>query len=114
MVAILKPPAKTGCFPGEVHSGFPQVQIPFCIPWDVWNCYKVFEGSAEPFKYHFNSIQLSGFVTGGETITVIPAFDLNFADYQQIDIAIKVFKFLELLLFVFMLLKFTRSNFMKG
>ncbi|NFO65315.1 hypothetical protein FDB44_17325, partial [Clostridium botulinum] len=85
-------------------------KFPFCIPWDVWNCYKVFEGSAEPFKYHFDEIQLGGFVTGGETITVIPAFDLNFADYQQIDIAIKVFKFLELLLFVFMLLKFTRSN----
>ncbi len=89
-------------------------KFPFCIPWDVWNCYKVFEGSADPFKYHFDEIQLSGFVTGGETITVIPSFDLNFADYKQIDIAIKVFKFLELLLFIFMLLKFTRSNFMKG
>lgn len=84
-------------------------KFPFCIPWDLWSSYKVFEGNSTPFAYEFKEINLNGTITGGQSITVLPNFKIDFAEYPSLDVAVQIFKYLQLLLFIVMLILKTRS-----
>ena len=103
----------------EVPSGIPTLnfkplmvatrKFPFSIPWDLAQCYKVFEGDEKPFSYEFKEVKLNGIVTGGQSITVVPNFKIDFSEYPSVDVAIKIFKYLQLLLFITMLIVKTRG-----
>lgn len=84
-------------------------KFPFCIPWDLWQCYKVFEGNEEPLKYHFNTIQVDCTPLGVTGFTVIPAFDIDFSKYPQFDNLRKIIKYLELMIFIVFLIVKTRN-----
>lgn len=84
-------------------------KFPFCIPWDLWTSYKVFEGNSVPFSYEFKEVSLNGAITNGQSILLIPNFKVDFSEYPIIDNAVQVFKYLQLLLFVVMLILKTRT-----
>lgn len=84
-------------------------KFPFCIPWDLWDCYKIFEGNSEPFKYEFKQVEVNFAFIGCGSVTVLPNFTLNFSDYPQVDTAIQIFKFLELMGFMVFLILKTRT-----
>lgn len=84
-------------------------KFPFCIPWDLWDTYKIFEGDSEPFKYEFNEVDVNFAFIGCGPVTVLPHFILDFADYPQLDTLIQVFKFLELMCFIVFLILKTRN-----
>ena len=86
-------------------------KFPFSIPWDVWECFKVFEGDSKPLKYKFSQIDYG---TGENSIVVIPEFTIDFADYPKIVTLVTLFKYLLLLTFIFMLIRNTRTNFIRG
>lgn len=88
-------------------------KFPFCIPWDAWECIKVFDGASIDFFYKFESISYTD-SSSGRTIVVIPSFEISFEEYPQIKTLILVFKYLLFLLFCFMLIRNTRGMFMKG
>lgn len=85
------------------------MKFPFCIPWDLWDSYKIFEGNSEPFKYEFKQVDVNFGFIGCGSVTVVPNFVLSFEDYPQVDTAVKVFKFIELILFIVFLIVKTRT-----
>lgn len=86
-------------------------KFPFSIPWDLWDCFKVFEGSSEPLKYTFDEITYNA---DGTSIIVIPEFTIDFSEYPKIVILVTLFKYLLLLCFIVMLIRNTRTHFIRG
>lgn len=86
-------------------------KFPFSIPWDVWECFKTFEGDSKPLKYKFDQINYN---SGEDSIVIIPEFTIDFSEYPKIVILITLFKYLLLLSFIYMLIRNTRTNFIRG
>lgn len=79
-------------------------KFPFSIPWDLWNSVKLFSGSSTTFSYEFTEVKAFN-----NSITVLPHFKIDFADYPKADVCVKVFRLLELLSFIVFLIIKTRE-----
>lgn len=79
-------------------------KFPFCIPWDLYSCVKIFDSDEEPFSYEFKEVKYSD-----TDIIIIPNFKLDFSTIPHINTIRRVFKFFLYLLFIVFLIKVIRG-----
>lgn len=79
-------------------------KFPFCIPWDMYECVKVFEASEEPLKYEFKEVKYAN-----TDIIIIPNFVIDFSKISHINILRGVFRFIMYISFVTFLINKIRE-----
>lgn len=62
-------------------------KFPFCLPWDIYECIKVFKSEEEPLKYEFKETKYSD-----TEIIIIPHFEIDFSKIPHINILRNVLK----------------------
>ncbi|BBK79240.1 hypothetical protein [Clostridium butyricum] len=62
-------------------------KFPFCLPWDIYDCIKVFKSEEEPFKYEFKETKYSD-----TEIIIIPNFEIDFSKIPYIDLMRNILK----------------------
>lgn len=83
------------------------LKFPFCIPWDIYDTINLLKADSECPKFHVNSMSYLGF-------EIIPQFDFDLATIPHLDEIVRIFRFFEVLLFLFFWFMSIRSRFIRG
>lgn len=82
-------------------------KFPFCIPWDIYDTIALLNVDSECPKIHVSSVSYGSFV-------IIPDYDFDLASIPHLDEIVTIFRFFEVLVFLFFLYLNTRSHLIRG